>query len=178
VPLVYYLILSILQGGLASATPLGQGSGALPADSVLLADFGGVGGARVGTTIQELALLLGDTVQIEDWNPPDCDYAHFSALPEVSVMVWGDSIMRFDMYTPAVRTTEGIGVGTTERDVLEAYPQGRLAPHPYDGPEGHYVIVDAPEDGQLGMIFETDGSVVTSYRVGFRRAVALIEGCS
>jgi hypothetical protein len=33
-------------------------------------------------------------------------------------------------------------------------------------------------DTAFGMIFETDGRVVTSYRSGEHAAVQLIEGCS
>jgi hypothetical protein len=129
-------------------------------------------------TIPELASLTGGSVATEDWNPPDCDYAHLSSLPALSLMIWGDTIVRIDIWQVDVATSRGVSLGSTEAEVLEAYPTARIEPHPYDGPEWHYMVVDDPEDESLGMIFETDGQAVHSYRVGFRRAVALIEGCS
>ena len=52
-----------------------------------------------------------------------------------------------------------------------------VQPHPYTGPEGHYLIVHKKGD-PLGLIFETDGKSVISYRIGRWEQVQWIEGCS
>ncbi len=56
--------------------------------------------------------------------------------------------------------------------------QVRVEPHPYTGPEGHYLIVTSPNDSMYRLIFETDGKHVVSYRAGLRPVVDWIEGCS
>ena len=57
-------------------------------------------------------------------------------------------------------------------------PGVRVEPHPYDGPVGQYLIVDALDAPGLRLIYETDGDRVTSFRAGRRDAVDLIEGCA
>lgn len=109
-----------------------------------------------------------------------CDYVSLPVLPAgVGMMVFGDTVVRIDVDTTGIRTREGIRVGTPEPDVVATYAgRVRVESHPYSGPEWHYVIVTPPSDSTFRMIFETDGKRVRSFRVGFRRAVDLIEGCS
>jgi hypothetical protein len=140
--------------------------------------FDGAGPARVGRTIDDLGAALEDSVARENWHPPVCDYAHLPSLPSFTFMIRRDTIIRINVDTTGVETQAGIGVGSTEQEVLDAYPYARVEPHPYNGPQWHYLVVDDPEDSALGMIFETDGRTVHRYRVGRRRAVARIEGCS
>ena len=49
-------------------------------------------------------------------------------------------------------------------------------PHPYSGPEGHYLSLSDRDDTHR-MIFETEGGRVTSFRAGRRPEVEYIEGC-
>ena len=96
-------------------------------------------------------------------------------------MVIDDRVERVDIDTTGILTRSGIGVRATEQDVEQAYPgQIRTQPHPYTGPEGHYLIF-VPRDAQdsvFGIIFETDGKQVTEHRAGREPAVGYIEGCS
>ena len=109
-----------------------------------------------------------------------CDYVKLPNLPAgVALMVFGDTIVRIDVDTTEIPTREGVGVGTNESEVLAKYAgRVRVESHPYSGPEWHYVIVTPAGDSTHRMIFETDGTRVRSFRVGFRRAVAYSEGCS
>jgi len=141
-------------------------------------DFDGIGAAKVGMNIDSLGAILGEPVLRVQWNPPDCDYANIRSLPSVSFMIFGDTLVRIDVMDSAVMTTLLVGVGSTEDAVRRAYPSTRIEPHPYDIPEGRYLVVDDPDDAQLGMVFETDGERVVSYRAGRRDAVALKERCS
>ena len=109
-----------------------------------------------------------------------CDYVDLPGLPAgVLLMVFGDTIVRADIDTTGVLTRDGLGVGSPESALLSAY-KGRVMvkSHPYDGPEWHYVVVTPSNDSTFRMIFETDGQRVRSFRIGLRRAVDLIEGCS
>lgn len=98
-------------------------------------------------------------------------------LGPISFMVFGDRIARVDITGPGPLTAVGVGVGSSEADVLEAYA-GRvtLSAHKYTGPEGHYLTVELREE--FAIVFETDGTRVTRYRAGRRPEVGWVEGCS
>jgi hypothetical protein len=109
-----------------------------------------------------------------------CDYAYLPGLPPgVGLMLFGDTIVRIDVDSTGVVTRERLGVGSLESALLTRYRgHVRVESHPYDGPEWHYVVVTPASDSTFRMTFETDGKIVRAYRIGLRRAVDLIEGCS
>jgi len=83
------------------------------------------------------------------------------------------------------RTSEGIGNGSTEQQVKDAYP-GIVVVDPafcdpssgqYDPTSGRFLHL-RPDDSGRSMIFETDGVKVTSFRGGLARAVISGEGCA
>ena len=89
-------------------------------------------------------------------------------------------IVRVDVWKPGIRTLSGAGVGDTEEKIKQLYPaQIEIEPHPYLPENGHYLNY-WPKNGsrQFGIVFETEGERVTSFRVGTHAAIALIEGCS
>lgn len=63
----------------------------------------------------------------------------------------------------------------TEEEVKRLYPQAAVERHPYDD-AGHYLRLMSC-DRQYGMVFETNGRVVTSFRSGKLGPVGYIEGC-
>jgi len=64
-----------------------------------------------------------------------------------------------------IRTAEGIGLGSTEEDVMKAYG-ARVRAEPDTGdPTWHYLYVDDPASGR-GLRFDTDGKKVTSMHAG------------
>jgi len=78
------------------------------------------------------------------------------------------------------RTASGARVGMSEAEVRRRYgPAMRVEPHPYTGPEGHYLIYRARGE-PYGLIVETNYETgrAGSIRVGLWRYVQLIEGCS
>lgn len=140
----------------------------------------GAGPVRVGMTLEAAGRVLGESLRADYDVFEGCDFVVPAAAPlGVSLMVLSDTVVRVDIDTGAVATQEGIRIGDTEARVLEAY-RGHVTveAHPYDGPEWHYLIVDPPADTLHRMIFETDGTNVTSFRAGLRDAVDLIEGCA
>lgn len=139
-----------------------------------------IGPIRIGMTITQAEALAGPA-RVERIEPRDaCGWAWFANVPEgLSFMVTRDTLVRANVDLTGFRTARGLGVGSSEADVLTTYaPNVRTSPHPYTGPEGHYLIVDDPASPGFRMIFETDGKVVTSFRAGRLPEVNAIEGCS
>lgn len=141
----------------------------------------GIGPARVGMILSELERLVGSAARVERIEPGDaCGYASFAGIPAgISFMLSGDTVVRANVDTTGFRDDRGLGVGSTEAQVL-ARRAGmvRVEPHPYTGPEGHYLIVDDPATPGFRLIFETDGQRVLSLRAGRLPEVDLIEGCA
>lgn len=68
----------------------------------------------------------------------------------------------------------------TEAEIRAIYGAAmQVEPHPYTGPEGHYLVYRARNE-PYGMIVETNPETgrASSIRVGRWDAVQLIEGCS
>jgi hypothetical protein len=138
-------------------------------------------GVETGMSVSEAAAAYGSPL-----SPPgdvlssgtDCHYV----TPEgeagtVHFMVIGEKITRIDIASPEIRTRRGVGIGSSESEVLEVYGERvEVSLHPYTGPRGHYLTVEF-EDGHA-VIFETDGSKVERYRIGMQPWVRWIEGCS
>lgn len=144
-----------------------------------------VGPVAVGMTLEAASAAAGqEIVGREDSSPGGLDSGCFFAspadgVPAVSFMVLDDVIARIDVGTPGVTTLSGVGVGSTTAQVLEAYGPDRVVvePHPYDE-GGRYLRFVPRQEGGLSLIFETDGTAVTSYRAGDADAVGFVEGCA
>jgi hypothetical protein len=146
----------------------------------------GAGPIRIGMTLAEVRRVLNDNSASLEGNESDvplspCTYLNSKKLPRgLGVMFFYGRIVRVDIDKPGVRTIQGASVGDTESRIKELY-QGQLLiePHYYD-PAGHYLnyVVSGNRDRDRGIVFETDGSKVTSFRTGTQAAIALVEGCN
>ncbi len=106
----------------------------------------------------------------------DCAYYVADGAPQgVRFMVIDDTVVRVDIDTPAVRTRSGLGVGTSEAEILRAFPTASVTPHEYT--DGHYVTITDSATGNK-VVFETDGATVTTYRAGRAPEVEYVEGCA
>jgi len=146
-------------------------------------DLHAAGPVRFGMTLAEASAALGSKVEAGEEDASEgCSYTSPEGMPlGTAFMVLDGRIARLDVDTTGIATTAGAQVGSTESEIRRMYGDAvRTESHPYDGPEWHYLIYDppGPADSAYGMIFETDGQRVRNYRVGFRHAVALIEGCA
>lgn len=139
-----------------------------------------LGPYRVGMSLAELNAALGEQLVPAYQMNPTCDHVDPAGLPDgVIVMIENDTVARFDVESPAVRTREGAGVGDTEATVVARYGADMtVEPHKYTGPEGHYLVLRPPGDSLHEVIFETDGRVVTHLRAGRLPSVAYVEGCA
>ena len=140
-----------------------------------------VGPVRFGMTTAEAAHALGRDVRFQGAQAEDdpCGYARWEGLSRsVRVMVVNDTVVRVMVTDSSPRTADGIGVGSTERQLRDLYGD-QLEVHPHEYDEGFYFIVTptAPADAAHRLIFETDGTTVTAYRAGLLPAVGWIEGC-
>jgi hypothetical protein len=162
----------------------GATAAAMPQDTALVADFQGAGRLRAGMRIPEALAAIGGTIDTSGGSMPGspCSYGRLSALPVgTAVMLWADTIVRVESDSVGLRTRWGTGVGSTIAEIRQRHAghDVRQEPHPYSAPTWHYIVIDPPGDTLHRIIFETDDQQrAQSYRVGFRRAVDLIEGCS
>jgi hypothetical protein len=108
-------------------------------------------------------------------------------LPGVSLMIVGPSgeslltrgrIARVDVFEPGYTTVGGLGVGSSEAEVLEEYGSHvTVSPHEYG--EGHYLTVTSPDPtlSAYRIVFETEGGRVTWIRAGRLPEVEYVEHC-
>ena len=148
----------------------------------------GLGPVKIGMTVREAERSLGrklHAVYAPDGNA--CETADLTVGNTIVLyMIEDRRITRIDVFGKGVkgkhtrsfiRTARGVGVGSTETDVLRAYgPRVVVTPHPYLEAQGHYLTVDDPGH-RRGIIFETDHGVITSYRAGEYPSLGYIEGC-
>jgi hypothetical protein len=150
-----------------------------PAATALRVD--GFGDVRIGMTLAEAEGVLSTTMQSD---PPSegstCTYAFATQLPGMGFMLEEGVIVRIDVLDDSVKTPEGVGVGSSEADVLSIYgARATVLPDKYD-PMGKNVEVAEtnPRNPPLLYVFETDGTMVTDYRAGRVPQVQYVEGCS
>lgn len=138
------------------------------------------GRISTGMSLAELNAMLEEALVPAYQMNPTCDYVYPAALPDsVAVMIEDDTVVRFDIESARIRTSEGAGVGDLEADVIGRYGASiEVSPHKYTGPDGHYLTVTPPGDTLNRIIFETDGKRVVHLRAGRRPAVEYVEGCA
>jgi len=146
------------------------------ADSAPLDEMAGV---RVGKTVAQLrAAGINATKDVSPMPGSTCGYARIPALKDMFFMLDGDTVVRIDVAAPGHPTRGGVEVGMSEDEALKRLgPAAKVEPHPYTGPEGHYLVWHHPKS-PLGLIVETDGKKVVNYRIGRWEQVQWIEGCS
>ena len=144
----------------------------------------GLGPVRIGMTLRQVERALGARLKIE--YPEDYSCGGGSRAdgrdPDIWYMIDDRRLARIEIVSrkgqPAtVTTAQGLGVGSTEADILRVYgARVKTEPHPYLEGEGHYMKVDAPGH-RRGILFETNHGVVTTFRAGTYPALGYIEGC-
>ena len=138
------------------------------------------GPVRTGWSVAQVNQALGDTLKPTYQVSDECDQLRPARFPGgVWLMIERDTVVRFDVDSAGIKTTEGAEVGSSEARLLELYgARAVVSPHKYTGPEGHYVTVRDSRDTTRFTVFETDGKTVERYRAGVAPAVHYIEGCA
>jgi len=146
----------------------------------------GMGEVKFGMSVDDLERALNDAMPYSPYANHGC-----SVVTVASSEAWGlsytiedNQLMRInveyygsDQRAQPIRTDTGVGLGSSEEDVTKAYAgRIRITPNPED-PAWHTLTVDAPDHAR-GIIFETDGKAVKSFRAGLYPAVGLPSSCS
>lgn len=155
-------------------------AGAVPVPASL--NDSSFGPVRIGMTLAQLDSAigpLGDTLKIRR----DCDIVSandpFRMPPGVSITQVNGRVARIDIENDSVATDKGVRVGDSEEKVKQIYGSGVIVePHKYIS--GHYLEVMFGSDSVTakGLVFETDGKKVTTFRAGMWEPVRWVEGCA
>jgi hypothetical protein len=156
---------------------------AFAADDSLILRPDGLGQLPIGTKYIALEKLLVQKLPPAYRVRSECAVLSTKRMEAlgVTMMIENGLVTRFTVeYTPdgpsAVKTAAGIGLGSTEDEVKQAYGERVVVkPNRYD-PSWHYLVVDEPDHRQA-IIFETNGRKVTSMRAGEYPSVGYTEGC-
>lgn len=166
----------IVNGAEVNVSEAPNGTEPAPAADPPLDELAGV---KVGATVAQLR-AQGFTVE-KDAGPDlgnTCGYARIAGMDDLFFMLDGDNVVRIEVATPGHPTLGGVEVGMSEAEALRRLgPRAKVEPHKYTGPTGHYLVVHDGND-PLGLIFETDGKKVLSYRFGRWEQVQWVEGCA
>ena len=137
-----------------------------------------LGSLRVGMTAAEAEAAMPGFKAGATSAGSSCVYATAPGLPKgLTVMIDSGKIVRFDVTSNHVATSDGAHVGDTESQVQQLYgDRVKVTPHKYE-PRGHYLTATTPGDTRHQTIFETKNGRVISYRAGQLPQVAYLEGC-
>lgn len=141
--------------------------------------FLGVGPIKMGMKLSDLKKVIGLPVTIgPDSATEGCGFVEpKKGLNGIGFMVIDGVIERTDVTVRGFRTIEGARVGDSEKQILQIY-KGRVevSNHTYVT-RGHYLTIRS-SDKKYALVFETDGQIVTSFRIGRVPAAEYIEGCA
>ena len=154
-------------------------SPSLNAQSKYVVTYDRFGPVKIGMTRSQAAKALGVSVTRDAGQEDNsCYYSSAkSGFKDIAFMMSGTRIVRIDISSKEYATDKGAKIGDSEARIKILY-KGRykVSLHKYvEG--GHYIEIKMP-GGKYELLFETDGKLVTSFRVGKREQVGYVEGCS
>lgn len=151
----------------------------------------GVSYEKMATTVPLELQYSSETTGSADEVPTGrgCEFfmlgEHWSGL---GFMFEDGVLTRIDLFDPNSRseppepikavTDNGLKIGDTIAKAKAAYGSAlQISPHPYLEDAGSYLTVKPNSVSQRGIVFETEGQIITSLRVGDKNSVQYIEGC-
>lgn len=150
---------------------------ATPLPSTERLGYAGMGPARIGLGFFELVEAAGRRMTVGPEVNEGCTYTFPEGLDGVAFMLRDRKVARIDVEKGPYLTISGAKIGDTEETVKRLY-RGKVKVTPHKYVEGGRYLEVTSADGRSALIFETDGKVVTSYRVGRLPEARWIEGCS
>jgi len=144
-------------------------------------DFTQFGPIRFGMTLDEASQVVSVPLVAEfsggsDTGDP-CAAGPGTDLSGVIFLVKDHSIYGVDIQNPAIATTRGIHVGSTESEVRRAYPNARQHLDSTD-PSVIFLIAKGTGGRLIGFQLDTNGTdAITDIRAGNRKTVDAYEFC-
>jgi hypothetical protein len=137
-------------------------------------------------SLSQVRTVLGDAKAWLTGNDPEvplnsCAYLESPHLPSgIGLMFAKGRVVRIDVFEGSTKTSTGAGIGDSEDRVKTLYADRiRVEPHRYvDGGHYLYYVPTANSQQRFGIVFETNGHEVISFRVGTLAAIGLVEGCA
>jgi len=169
--------------------------------------FAGAGPVQLGMSVEAAERALG--AKFEPISPPFSEECWITSRADgkdqsIQYVVEGGKIVRIDFFgenggPQSLKTTKGIGIGSTEDDIRDAYKDILIscahyfqcdeeseieaakdrAEHGITEPEPppHFSVrVDSPNHDR-GIIFDTQYGKVTAFMTGFKNAIEQMEIC-
>jgi hypothetical protein len=146
----------------------------------------GLGVVQLGMTLIQAQTALGAALSpMPAGSEPACWMTRRAdgRAPEVFYTIQNGKITRIDINNAAsagtpspVTTAEGIGIGASEADVLQAYGKSAKVTPGKNDEHGHTITVENAKTTSA-LAFETSDGKVTRFRAGFHPAVDHAEGC-
>lgn len=137
-----------------------------------------LGPVQIGMSVDDLRAAGMEVATDAPLPGTSCSYARLSTLPGTHLMLDGNKVVRIDVLDADHVIMGGLRVGMRERDALALLgPPVQVEAHPYNSPDGHYLSYHV-DGAEFGLIAETDGQTVQSWRIGNWEQVQWIEGCA
>jgi hypothetical protein len=135
----------------------------------------GIGPIHAGMTVSEANAAIGGGFAAPK-GASGCTYAVLTKAPRgLAVMLENGRVARVEVRSGSIATSTGARIGDSESRIKSLYPAIATTPHKYVT-GGHYLTVTGSDPANR-IVFETDGSKVTTFRSGKTPAVEYVEGC-
>lgn len=152
-----------------SGSPAGR-----PAD-MTVTEYG-IGPIRAGMTVAQANKAIGGGFAAPKGGTSGCTYAVLTKAPRgLWVMLQDGRVARVEVRSGSIATSTGAHIGDSEARIKQSYPGVAVTPHKYVA-GGHYLTVTGSDPANR-IVFETDGSKVTTFRSGRTPEVENVEGC-
>jgi hypothetical protein len=136
----------------------------------------GIGPIRAGMTVAQANTAIGGGFAAPKSGTAGCKYAVLTKAPRgLWVMLQDGRVARVEVRSGSIATSTGARIGDSEARIKTLYPGVATTPHKYVA-GGHYLTVTGSDPANR-IVFETDGSKVTTFRSGRTPEVENVEGC-